>query len=180
MDEESLILFVATYPGVSKALCDYRHLAEARRSGRLDVDGAVILSRAGTGQVTVAETGNGLPRSEPFLHRGTAMVAGLFAPSILLATAVHAGVDAGMTELVKKHDEEMMGFAVDEYLALGSAAIVVLCGYRYLAGIERAVSGGTKSSSTAIYWKDYDTIDRMLSQVRLCGAASGRRDCRRE
>ena len=160
---ESPSLFVATYEDASTALSDYQRLENAERLGQLSLEGIVVLSRTEKGTVIATTTGNGLLCSGPLLHRDTALVVGLFAPSLLLATAVGAGIGSEMAELVKKHDEGKIGVSVDTYLAQGSSTILVLLDFAYLAGTEMALSHCARSIATAVDWDDFHAIERVVA-----------------
>jgi hypothetical protein len=72
---------------------------------------AVVLDRDAEGTVTVKEHGGGL-------------VVGLFAPPLLMATAVGAGIGADICKIMKRHEEKAIGVEAEDWLPAGSSAIV--------------------------------------------------------
>lgn len=163
MAAENLALFVATYDDATTALADYQQLEDVERSGRVVDEGSVMLSRTDDGNVVATATGEGLLCPGTLSCRDTALVVGLFIPPLLLAQAVGANVESGITGLIKKYDEGKMGVAIENRLARGSSSIAVLIELRYLAGVATALSSGDESTSTVIDWDDYRTIDRLIS-----------------
>ena len=56
-----------------------------------------------------------------FLGGTAGLVVGLFAPPLLAATAVGAGIGAVAGHLSKRHAEKKMGVELEEYLPPGSS-----------------------------------------------------------
>ena len=111
MTEANLILFVATYGDDSGAAAeDFRALEGI---GDTAVLAAVVLQRDADGKVDVKEHGGGLVAAGTGLGAVGGLVAGLFAPPLLLATAVGAGIGAGVGKLVKRHEEKQIGVAAE-------------------------------------------------------------------
>ena len=164
---ESLSLFVATYEDAPTALSDYQTLEGAERLGQVSLEGLVVLSRTDKGTVIATTTGNGLMCPGPLLRRDTALVVGLFAPSLLLATAVGAGIGHEIAELIKKHDQGKMGVSVDEYLAECSSTILVLLDHAILPAVEMALSHCGRWVARTVHRDDYQTIDRVLADAGI-------------
>lgn len=68
------------------------------------------------------------------------LVIGLFAPPLLLSTAVGAAIGAGIGGLVKRHEEKQLGVELEEYLPPGSSVIVVVVEDEYLDRVDRALA----------------------------------------
>ena len=94
--------------------------------GDTAVVAAVVLNRGADGKVSVKEHGGGLVAGGTALGAVGGFVIGLFAPPLLLATAVGAGIGAGVGAIMKHHEEKEIGVDADEWLPAGSSAIVAV------------------------------------------------------
>ena len=133
MKHDNLSLHVASYDDAASAEADFKALKDAEGAEDFAVVGAVVASRDAGGEVTVSEHGVASP-----VGGGTALgatgglVLGLFAPPLLLATAIGAGIGAAVGELVKRHQERKLGAEIDDYLPPGSSAVIVVVDDIYL------------------------------------------------
>lgn len=158
MTDDNLSLYVASYGDADQANEDFQALKAARADG-LEVVGAVVMTRSADGDdVDVQETGGGEVAGGATMGALGGLVVGLFAPPLLLSTAIGAGIGAGIGELVKRHDEKEMGVELDEYLPAGSSAIVAVVDDTYLDRIDKVASKATKKVTKAIDSGDYDKI----------------------
>ena len=89
---------------------------------------------------------------------------GLFAPPLLAATAVGAGVGAIAGKLAKKHEEKKMGVELEEYLPKGSSAIVAVIDDRYLDRIDTALGNAEKKIDKAIDRDDYEELEKAINE----------------
>ena len=99
------------------------------------------------------------------LGGGAGLVVGLFAPPLLLATAVGAGIGAGIGALVKKHQEKQMGVDLEEYLPVGTSAVLAVVDDTYADRVDRALNHATKKVSKAIDSGDYDKLQKALDDA---------------
>ena len=101
------------------------------------------------------------------LGGGAGLVVGLFAPPLLLATAVGAGIGAGVAgALVKKHQEKQMG--VDLEGDPPGPSIAVRSGLfddTDADRVDRALNHATKKVSKAIDSGDYDKLQKALDDA---------------
>ena len=167
MTDNALTMFVAVYEDVSATLSDYQLLEDAEHAGQLVVEGSVILSRNDKGRVFATATGYELLRSDLPSRHDTALVVGLFAPPLLLLTALVAGVGSSFDEIVRKHEKRKMGFVIDDFLAHGSSVIVVLLEEHDLSSIASTLSHARMSGSTAVDWDDYHAVEGVLAEMNL-------------
>ena len=120
MADQNLQLYVASYDDPAAAEADFKSLKAAQAAEDFAVVGAVVASRNDAGEVTVNEHGAASP-----VAGGTklgvvgGLVVGLFAPPLLLSTAIGAGIGAGIGGLKKRHEEKQLGVNLEEYLAAG-------------------------------------------------------------
>ena len=95
---------------------------------------------------------------------GVGLVVGLFAPPLLAATAIGAGIGALLGHFTKKHEEKELGVELDEYLPLNSSAVVVVIDNKYLDGVEKALDNSSKRINKAIDSDDYDKLQKALAK----------------
>jgi uncharacterized membrane protein len=131
----------------------------------LAVVGAVVMSRDTDGDVSVKESGGGEVGGGAMVGGGIGLVVGLFAPPLLLSTAVGAGIGALIGDLTKKHEEKQLGVDVDEYLPPGSSAIVVVLDDQYLDRVDKALTKADKKVNKAIDSGDYDKINKAIADA---------------
>lgn len=163
MANENLILYVASYDDATAAEADFTALKEAQRAEDFAVVGAVVASRDAAGEVTVDEHGVASPvGGGAVLGAGAGIVVGLFAPPLLLATALGAGIGAGIGELKKRHEEKELGVDVEEYLPPGTSAIIVVADDTYADRIDRALEKSVKKVNKAVEKGDYEKLEQEL------------------
>ena len=163
MASKNLVLYVASYDDPTAAEADYKILKDAQGAGDFVLVGSVVASRDEAGEVSVDEHGIASPvAGGTTLGAVGGLVVGLFAPPLLLATAIGAGLGAGLSELKKRHDEKELGVEVEEYLPKGSSAVIVVADDLYLDGIEKALEKSVKKVSKAIDSGDYEKLSKEL------------------
>jgi uncharacterized membrane protein len=166
MANENLVLYVASYDDATAAEADFRSLKDAQAAGGFAVVGAVVASRDDAGTVTVDEHGAASPVAGGTVLGGAGgLVVGLFAPPLLLATAIGAGIGAGIGELKKRHDEKKLGVDIEEYLPPGSSAVIVVADDVYLDRIEKALAKSSKKINKAVDSGDYEKLTKELADA---------------
>ena len=93
------------------------------------------------------------------------LVVGLFAPPLLLATAIGAGIGAGIGELKKRHEEKELGVDMEEYLPPGSSAVLVVADDTYLDRVDRALAKSSKKINKAVDSGDYEKLAKELEDA---------------
>ena len=129
--------------------------------------GAVVASRDDAGEVTVDEHGVASPvAGTATLGAAGGLVVGLFAPPLLLATAIGAGIGAGIGELKKRHEEKELGVDIEEYLPPGSSAVIVRRGRHctWIASTRRSTKS-SKKISKAVDSGDYEKLQKALEDA---------------
>lgn len=161
MNEENLMLYVASYDDAGGAADDFAALKDAELD-EIAIVGAVLMDREDDGDVNVEEHHTGLVGGGAVTGGAAGLIVGLFAPPLLLSTAIGAGIGAGVGELVKRHEEKELGVELDEYLPPGSSAIVAVVDDRYLDRIDKALDKSAKKVSKAIDSGDYDKVKKAV------------------
>ena len=161
---DNLALYVATYADATDAKADFESL-KAAEGDDFKVEGAVVMSRDANGDVDVFskgvshDTGTGA-----WIGGGLGLVVGLFAPPLLIATAIGAGIGALLGHLTKKHEEKKLGVELDEYFPPNSSAIAVVLDNKYLDRVQASLVKSDKQVSKAISKDDYSALQKALSE----------------
>ncbi|GGI46235.1 putative membrane protein [Agromyces flavus] len=163
MGMDNLLLYVATYDTAAAATEDYRRLQDAKEAD-LELVSSVVVHRDDDGKVTVDEHGTGQVGSGALIGGAAGLVVGLFAPPLLAATAVGAGVGAIAGKLAERHEEKKMGVDLEETLPKGSSAIVAVIDDRYLDRIDAALDKSLKQVQKAIDRDDYEALQKAIDE----------------
>ncbi len=161
MEEPNYILYVATYDDATSAGEDYEAIKELSDTA---VVTAAVLDRDADGKVTAKEHGAGPVGGGALVGGGLGLVVGLFAPPLLAATVVGAGIGAGMGKIMKRHDEKQIGLDAEEWLPVNSSAIVAVIDDLYLDRIDAAVARAVKKTNKAIDKDDYDAVVKAVTE----------------
>jgi uncharacterized membrane protein len=162
MADANFVLFVASYGDDAAAAGeDFEAIKEL---GDTAVVAAVVLERDADGKVTAKEHGAGPVGGGALLGGGVGLVVGLFAPPLLLATAVGAGIGAGVGKIMKRHEEKQIGVDAEEWLPVNSSAIVAVIDDLYLDRVDAAVTKAVKKTNKAIDKGDYDEVVKALNE----------------
>lgn len=165
MTGDNLSLLAGTYPDAGDAAADFATLKRAQEAGEYLVVGAVVVSSDAQGNVEVDEHGTGQVGGGTAIGAVGGFVVGLFAPPLLLATAVGAAVGAGVGALVKRHEEKEMGVDLEEYLPPGTSAIVVVVNDDYADRVEKSLLKADKRINKAIDAGDVDKLKTALTDA---------------
>jgi uncharacterized membrane protein len=162
MADANYVLFVASYGDDAAAAGeDFETIKEL---GDTAVVAAVVLERDADGKVTAKEHGAGPVGGGALVGGGVGLVVGLFAPPLLLATAVGAGIGAGVGKIMKRHEEKQIGVDAEEWLPVNSSAIVAVIDDLYLDRVDAAVIKAVKKTNKAIDKGDYDDVVKALNE----------------
>jgi uncharacterized membrane protein len=163
MTGDNLALYVASYSDPTAAQDDFEAL-KAAESDDLEVVAAVVMSRDADGKVDVLEVGDEDTAAGAWIGGGIGLVVGLFAPPLLVSTAIGAGIGALLGHFTKKHEEKELGADLDEYFPPNSSAVVVVIDDKYLDRVEAALTKADKNISKAIDQDDYDKLSKAISK----------------
>jgi len=164
MDGDNLVLVVGSYADAGAAADDFKTLKAGEQAGEYDVVGAVVMNRDASGKVDVHEHGDKHVAGGATLGAVGGLVVGLFAPPLLAATAIGAGIGAVIGELSKKHQEKKLGVDVEEYLPAGSSAVVAVVDDVYADKVEASLVKSDKRLNKAIDSGDYDKLKKAISK----------------
>lgn len=165
MEHGNLVLVVGAYSAAEAAGADYKALKAGEDAGEYQVVGAVVMHRDAEGKVDVDEHDSGAHVGGGAVLGGTAgLVVGLFAPPLLAATAVGAGIGAVVGKLSKKHQEKHLGVEMEEYLPPGSSAVVAIVDDVWADRVEAALVKADKRINKAIDKGDYDAVVKAVNE----------------
>ena len=164
MNGDNLVLVIGTYSDADAAASDFKALKAQEDAGEYKVVGAVVMSRDADGKVDVDEHGDGRTGGGAVLGGTAGLVVGLFAPPLLAATAVGAGIGAVVGHLSKRHAEKQMGVELEDYLPPGSSAVVAVVDDQWADKVEGALVNSDKRINKAIDSGDYDQLQTAISQ----------------
>ena len=159
---DNLALYVATYSAADAAKQDFESLKSAEGDD-MKVEAAVVMSRDADGKVDVLEQGDEDTGAGAVIGGGIGFAVGLFAPPLLAATAIGAGIGAVLGHLTKKHEEKELGAELDEYFPPNSSAVVVIIDNKYLDRVEASLTRADKNVSKAIDSGDADKLQKALA-----------------
>ena len=162
MTGDNLALYVAAYSDSDTARNDFESL-KAAEGNDFKIEAAVVMSRDADGKVDVLEQGDEDTASGAVIGGGLGFVVGLFAPPLLAATAVGAGIGALLGHLTKKHEEKELGVELDEYFPPNSSAVVVIVDDKYLDRVEASLVNANKNVNKAIDSGDADKLQKAIA-----------------
>jgi uncharacterized membrane protein len=164
MDSDNLVLVVGSYADAGAAGDDFNTLKAGEKAGEYEVVGAVVMNRDASGKVDVHEHGDAHVAGGATLGAVGGLVVGLFAPPLLAATAIGAGIGAVIGKLSKRHQEKKLGVDVEEYLPPGSSAVVAVVDDVYADKVQNALVNSDKRINKAIDSGDYDDLQKAISK----------------
>jgi uncharacterized membrane protein len=164
MPSDNLVLVVGSYADTDTADDDFKALKAGQDAGEYQVVAAVVMGRDANGEVTVHEHGDARVAGGATLGGAAGLVVGLFAPPLLAATAIGAGIGAVIGKLSKRHAEKQLGVDVEEYLPPGTSAVVAVVDDVWADKVENALVKAQKRIDKAIDAGDYDELQKAIAQ----------------
>ena len=164
MDSDNLVLVVGAYADAGAAADDFKALKAGQDAGEYQVLGAVVMNRDASGKVDVHEHGDGRTAGGAVLGALPGSSSACSRRRLLAATAIGAGIGAGLGALRKRHEEKKMGVDVEEYLPPGSSAVVAVVDAVYADKVENALVKSDKRINQAIDSGDYDELQKAISK----------------
>ncbi|HYP73884.1 MAG TPA: DUF1269 domain-containing protein [Microbacterium sp.] len=158
MSTKNLSLVVGSYDDDAVASEEYDALRSGQDAGGYEILGAVVLVREKNGKVQVKEHGDKSVGHGAGWGAGAGVVVGLFAPPLLAATAVGAGIGAILGKVKKNREEKQLGVDFDEFLAPGTSAVVAVVDDRFADKVEKELDRAEKRINKAIDADDYEKL----------------------
>ena len=164
MGTKNLALVVGSYDDTAAASHDYEALRNGQDSGGYEVIGAVVLVRDEKGKVEVKEHGDKSVGHGVAWGVGAGVVVGLFAPPLLAATAVGAGIGAILGKIKKGREEKKLSDDLDDYLAPGTSAVVAVVDDKWADRVDKALARADKRITQAIDADDYEKLQKAIEK----------------
>jgi uncharacterized membrane protein len=162
MTDRNYTLLVAAYGDDASAAAE--DFEAVKGIGDTAVVAAVVLSRDESGEVRVKEHGGGLVAGGTAVGAVGGFVVGLFAPPLLAASVLGAGIGAGVGALRRRHEEKAIGVDAEQWLPAGSSAIVAVVDDLYLDRVDKAVAKAADKVSSAVDKGDYDAVVKAVNE----------------
>ena len=161
MSSEPTDVLIAAYLFLDPAMADYRAVVDAG----VKIEGAVCVTRDDAGELHVEETDH-LASSGAEVLGGVGLVVGLFAPPVLLATAVGAAIGAEAGELAHHELENKIKEQAGETIPLGGAGLIVAYPRSSAGGIDKAVVRSVKKAVGEADGKKVDALKQALAEAQ--------------
>ncbi len=134
-------VFVGGYQDIGSASTDFDALVALVKAKTVKIEGAILVTHADDGSVTVQQTGDHLGRKGMGWGGGVGVAVGLFAPPLLASAAIGAAA-GGITGKFAKHRVETgIHDKIGENLPPGSAGIIVVFDDELRLAVEQALPG---------------------------------------
>ena len=141
MSHEPTDVMIGAYYDTEPAKLDYQAVIDAG----VKIDGAVCVSRDHAGELHVEETDH-MARKGTEVLGGVGLVVGLFAPPLLLATAIGAAAGGILGELAHSGVKSKIEKQAFETIPYGGAGLIVAYPRSSAEGIDTAVSRALKKA----------------------------------
>jgi arylsulfatase len=146
MADGSSDVLVAAYQHVAVATRDFDALAALVAAGAVELDAAILITRAEDGAVSVRQTADHRGRKGVEWGGAVGVLVGLAAPPLLVSTTVGAAAGGLVGRFVDKRLETRLHDSIGEHLPVGSAAVLATFEDAQRLGVEQALAGAAALS----------------------------------
>ena len=126
MSHDRKDVLIAAYLFEDLAKRDFDAVLKLAEDEVIMVEGVAVVQKDPDGEVHVVETGDHLGRKGAKLGGGAGLAVGLFAPPLLVATAVGAAAGGVMGKFAKHRLESGIGEKMDAALPPGSGGVIAV------------------------------------------------------
>ena len=165
-DAKHFDVLIAAYLFVDPARKDYDAVMQLVEDKTIEVVGVVLASKDHAGEMHVLETGDHLVRKGAEILGGAGLVVGLFAPPLLAATLVGAGVGALVGKFAKHRVESGIEEKMNETLPAGAATLIAIYDHAGADDVHKAVANAAKTSVAEIDGKSVKELKAGLAQAQ--------------
>ena len=162
---EQMDVLIAVYLFEDLGRKDYDAVMDLVEEKAIAVQGVVLASKDKQGEMHVIEAGDHAVRKGATMLGGAGLVVGLFAPPLLAATAVGAGVGAVAGKFAKHRLESGIGEKLDVVLPAGSAALIAVYDSDDADNVQQAIPNAIRSSIAQIDGKHAKDLKAGLEQA---------------
>jgi len=125
-ETEQMDVLIAIYLFEDLGSKDYDAVMDLVEEKEISVQGVILATKDEHGEMQVVEAGDHAVRKGATMLGGAGLVVGLFAPPLLAATAVGAGIGAVAGKFAKHRVESGIAEKLDGTLPDGSAALIAI------------------------------------------------------
>lgn len=160
MSKEPTDVMIAAYYDTAPAEQDYA----AVKSSGAKLEGIVCVSRDHAGELHVEESDH-LARKGAEILGGAGLVVGLFAPPLLVATAVGAAVGAGLGALGRHEIKKKIEQQAFENIPFGGAGVIVAYPRSSAETVDKAVARPLKKAVGEADGKELAALKQALAEA---------------
>ena len=131
-------VLVAAHQDIDTATRDFDTLMESVRAKQVEIEGAILITHAAEGEVSVDQHGDHLGRKGLGWGAGAGLVVGLLAPPLLGSVVVGAAA-GGLTGKFTDRKVEPGMASIGEQLPAGSAGVITVFDDLYRLAVEQAL-----------------------------------------
>lgn len=162
---EQMDVLIAVYLFEDLGRKDYDAIMDLVEEKAIAVQGVVLAEKAADGEMQVVEAGDHAVRKGATMLGGAGLVVGLFAPPLLAATAVGAGIGAVAGKFAKHRAASGIGEKLDAVLPDGSAALIAIYDSDDADKVKEAIPNAIRSSVAQIDGKKAKELKAGLEEA---------------
>jgi uncharacterized membrane protein len=170
-DKKRYEVLLAAYLFVAPGRQDYEAVMKLVEDKAVSVQGVVLVSKDHAGEMHIEEAGDHLVRHGAELIGGAGLVVGLFAPPLLAATAIGAGIGGLLAKFAKHRVESGIEEKLKETLPDGAATLIAIYDCKDADAVRAAVANSPKTSFADIDGKSVKELKAGLAEAQA-GMAS--------
>ena len=134
--------------------------------------GSVVVSKALDGTMEI-EQHDHIVKEGAMALGGAGFIVGLFAPPVLIATAVGAVVGAGVGKIIHKKVETALEAQAEQTIPIGGAGLIVVYEHKHAETVEAAVTRAIKKVVGEATDSHLKAVKAALADASAKMAASG-------
>ena len=161
MSHEPTDVLIGAYFNIEPAKLDYQAVIDAD----VRIEGAVCVSRDHAGELHVAETDH-MARKGAQVLGGVGLVVGLFAPPLLLATAIGAAAGGVLGELAHSRVKSKIEKQAFDSIPYGGAGLIVAYPRSSADGIDQAVSRALEKAVGEADGKKVEALKKAMAEAQ--------------
>ena len=161
MSHEPTDVLIAAYYNTQPAKQDY----EAVMDADVKIDGAVLVNRDHAGEMHVEDTDHMAKEGAEVLG-GVGLVVGLFAPPLLLATAVGAAAGGVLGELAHTEVKSRIEKQAFDSIPRGGAGVIIAYPRSSADGIDKVVTHALKKAVGEADGKRVEALKSAMAEAQ--------------
>lgn len=163
--QEQMDVLIAVYLFEDLGKKDYDAVMDLVEAKEISVQGVVLAQKDADGEMQVVEAGDQAVRKGAKMGGGAGLVVGLFAPPLLAATVVGAGIGAVAGKFAKHRVASGIGEKLDDVLPDGSAALIAIYDSDDAEQVKQAIPNAIRSSVAQIDSKSAKELKAGLEEA---------------